>query len=61
MGKFCHKHLTVLPELPNSLSPQLRKSEIFAEVFVCGAKKSHENKAKIEDFRSWGVKEFGSS
>ena len=35
-GRFCYKHLPVLPELPNSLTPQLRKSEIFAKVFVRG-------------------------
>ena len=45
-------------ELSNSLTPQLRKSEIFAEVFVCGAKRRHENRAKIEDF--WGVVELGN-
>ena len=41
----------------HSLIPQLPKSEIFAEVFVCGA---HKKRVKIEDFWSWGIKELES-
>ena len=55
-GGVCNK---TSPYYPNSLTPQLRKSEIFAKVFVCRAKRSaqkHEQKLRIS-----GVGELRSS